>query len=70
MTIVPAVARLLPYDNPRSSNALKVRILPAEPGLPYERRTIALSLSPHPNLLALREHLIARPAFAAADPVG
>ena len=29
-----------------------------------------LGRSPHPNLLALREHLTARPAFAAADPVG
>ena len=29
-----------------------------------------LDLSPHPTLLALRESLTARPAFARADPVG
>jgi len=35
------------------------------------RTTITgLDLGPHPNLLALREHLMSRPAFPAADPVG
>lgn len=43
MTIVPGVPRLVLYDNPRSSNALKVRVLLAELGLAHERRTIALS---------------------------
>jgi glutathione S-transferase len=31
------------YDNPTSSNALKVRFLLSELGLPYERRTVALA---------------------------
>ena len=34
---------LVLYDNPMSSNALKVRFLLAELGLAYERRTVALS---------------------------
>lgn len=35
---------LLLYDNPLSSNALKVRLLLAELGLPYERQTVPFDL--------------------------
>lgn len=45
------------HDNPISSNALKVRVLLAEVGLAYERRTVALS-RPRPA------------AFLALNPVG
>ena len=31
---------LVLYDNPRSSNALKVRFLLAELAMPHERRTV------------------------------
>lgn len=48
---------LVLYDNPRSSNALKVRFLLAELGLAYERRTVALS-RPRPE------------GFIALNPVG
>ena len=48
---------LVLYDNPASSNALKIRFLLAEMGLPYERRTVPLS---HP-----------RPAeYLALNPAG
>ena len=48
---------LVLYDNPTSSNALKVRFLLAELGLPYERRTVPLSRP--------------RPAeYVALNPVG
>lgn len=51
------VPGLVLYDNPMSSNALKVRFLLAELGLPYERRTVAF---PYP-----------RPAeYLALNPVG
>jgi glutathione S-transferase len=39
---------MLLYDNPRSSNALKVRFLLAELGLGYERREVPLS-RPRPD---------------------
>ena len=42
------VPGLILYDNPISSNALKVRFLLAELGLPHERRTVALS-RPRPD---------------------
>ena len=45
------------YDNPASSNALKVRFLLAELGLPYERRTVAMT-RPRPA------------AYLAVNPVG
>ncbi len=48
---------LVLYDNPVSSNALKVRFLLAELGLPYERRTVSLS-RPRPE------------AYLALNPVG
>ena len=48
---------LVLHDNPISSNALKVRFLLAELGLPHERRTVALS-RPRPE------------AFMALNPVG
>ena len=52
---MPAVPAL--YDNPRSSNALKVRFLLAELGLEYERREVSLA---HP-----------RPAeYLAVNPLG
>ena len=44
---------LVLYDNPRSSNALKVRFLLAELGLAYERRTVALSRPRPAEYLAL-----------------
>lgn len=44
---------LVLYDNPRSSNALKVRFLLAELGLPYERRTVALTRPRPEGLMAL-----------------
>jgi glutathione S-transferase len=47
------VPGLVLYDNPRSSNALKVRVLLAELGLPHERRTIALSRPRPAGYLAL-----------------
>ena len=53
MTIVPAVSGLVLYDNPRSSNALKARVLLAELGMPHERRTIALSRPRPAEYLAL-----------------
>ena len=53
VTIVPAVPELVLYDNPRSSNALKVRVLLAELGLAHERRTIALSRPRPADYLAL-----------------
>ena len=43
MTIVPAMARLVLYDNPSSSNALKVRFLLAEMELAHERREVPLA---------------------------
>lgn len=48
---------LVLYDNPRSSNALKVRFLLAELGLAHERRTVALT-RPRPE------------GFMALNPVG
>ena len=39
---------LLLYDNPVSSNALKVRFMLAEVGLTYERRTVPFDL-PRPD---------------------
>jgi glutathione S-transferase len=42
------VAALVLYDNPRSSNALKVRFLLAELGMAYERREIPLA-RPRPD---------------------
>lgn len=48
---------LVLHDNPMSSNALKVRFLLEELGLPHERRTVALG-RPRPD------------AFMALNPVG
>jgi glutathione S-transferase len=48
---------LVLYDNPMSSNALKVRFLLAELGLGHERRTVPLS-RPRP------------PGYLAVNPVG
>jgi len=48
---------LVLYDNPRSSNALKVRFLLAELGLDYERRAVPLS-HPRPE------------GYLALNPVG
>lgn len=48
---------LVLYDHPISSNALKVRILLAELGLEYERRTVALS-RPRPE------------SYEAVNPLG
>ena len=56
-TIVPGVARLVLYDNPISSNALKVRFLLAELGVACERRTIPLA-RPRPG------------EYLAVNPVG
>lgn len=47
------MAGLVLYDNPVSSNALKVRFLLAELGLPYARRTIPLSRPRPDDYLAL-----------------
>jgi glutathione S-transferase len=47
------VPGLVLHDNPLSSNALKVRFLLAELGLPYERRTVPLSRPRPAALLAL-----------------
>ena len=44
---------LVLYDNPMSSNALKVRFLLAELGLAYERRTVSLSRPRPAEYLAL-----------------
>lgn len=44
---------LVLYDNPRSSNALKVRFLLAELGLAYERRTVDLRRPRPEGYLAL-----------------
>lgn len=43
MTIVPCVAPLVLFDNPVSSNALKVRFLLAELDLEHERREVSLA---------------------------
>lgn len=43
MTIVPGVARLVLFDNPVSSNALKVRFLLAELDLEHERREVPMA---------------------------
>ncbi len=43
MTIVPSVARLVLFDNPVSSNALKVRFLLAELDLEHERREVPMA---------------------------
>jgi glutathione S-transferase len=51
------VPGLVLHDNPISSNALKVRFLLAELGLPYERRTVPLG-RPRPA------------AYLALNPVG
>jgi glutathione S-transferase len=48
---------LLLYDNPLSSNALKVRFMLAELGLAYERRTVPFAV-PRPDW------------YLAANPVG
>ncbi len=48
---------LVLYDNPRSSNALKVRFLLAELGLPYERRVVDMA-RPRPE------------GYMALNPVG
>lgn len=48
---------LVLYDNPRSSNALKVRFLLAELGMPHERRTVDLA-RPRPE------------GYIALNPVG
>lgn len=42
------MADVVLYDNPRSSNALKVRLMLAELGLPYERREVPLT-RPRPD---------------------
>ena len=55
-SLVAAVALLL-YDNPVSSNALKVRFMLAEVGLGYERRTVPFDL-PRPSW------------YLAVNPVG
>jgi glutathione S-transferase len=47
------VPGLVLYDNPMSSNALKVRFLLAELGLAYERRTVPLSRPRPADYLAL-----------------
>lgn len=48
MTIVPCVARLVLFDNPVSSNALKVRFLLAELELEHERREVPMA-RPRPD---------------------
>ena len=57
MTIVPRMARLVLYDNPVSSNALKVRFLLAELGLEHERREVPMAY-PRPDW------------YLAVNPVG
>jgi glutathione S-transferase len=41
------------YDNPASSNAMKVRFMLAELGLPYERRRVPLA-HPRPDWYRVR----------------
>ena len=45
----PPVPGLVLYDNPASSNALKIRFLLAELGLPYERRTVPFAYPGPPS---------------------
>ena len=54
---------LLLYDNPLSSNALKVRLLLAELGLPYERQTVPFDL-PRPAWYAALNAVGGIPALA------
>ena len=56
------------HDNPRSSNALKVRFLLAELGLAYERRTVALS-RPRPEALVALNPLGGIPVLEDGDVV-
>jgi glutathione S-transferase len=57
VTTIRRVPGLVLYDNPMSSNSLKVRFLLAELGLAHERRTVPLS--------------VPRPAgYLARNPVG
>lgn len=56
-SIIAGMPGLVLHDNPVSSNALKVRFLLTELGLPYERRTVSLS-RPRPH------------AYLALNPVG
>ena len=54
---------MLLYDNPRSSNALKVRFLLAELGLGYERREVPLS-QPRPDWYLAQNPLGGVPALS------
>ena len=54
---------MLLYDNPGSSNALKVRFLLAELGLDYDRREVPLSL-PRPDWYLAQNPLGGVPALA------
>jgi glutathione S-transferase len=54
------------YDNPSSSNALKVRFLLSELGLPYERRTVPLT-RPRPAEYVALNPLGGVPALVDGD---
>ena len=53
------------FDDPISSNALKVRFLLAELGLGYERRTIPLSRPGRPNTSPSTRPAASRPSGTA-----
>ncbi len=59
---------LLLYDNPVSSNALKVRFMLAELSLPYERRTVPFDL-PRPDWYLAENPVGGIPALADDDLV-
>jgi glutathione S-transferase len=54
------------YDNPASSNAMKVRFLLAELGLPYERRHVPLA-HPRPDWYRARYPFATVPFFEDGD---
>jgi len=54
------------YDNPASSNAMKVRFLLAELGLPYERKHVPLA-QPRPDWYKARYPFGTVPFFQDGD---